>query len=168
MLGFAVVDAVPKGESVAVWLTSLVEPQRASHVNAVVIAREDPDLVRKVRALCGDRAVVLTDSSNTDGLGIDAAALGPDALQVLVAETTEHRARIIDAVTEYGRRTAPGRLCPSSQARPRTTRARSQRTLRRLERSAQRRGSLGSGRTGCRPRSSVAGEPSEPTAGARG
>ena len=104
MLGFAVVDAQPKSDEVAVWLTSLVDPQRANHTNAVVLQRDDPRFDDKVRALAGDRAVLLTAGTVLDGLALDVAALDADSILGLVKETAEHRVRILDAVATYGRK----------------------------------------------------------------
>ncbi len=109
MLGFAVIDAQPRSNEVAVWLTSLVDAQRANHTNAVVTRRDDPKLLHKMRALAGDRAVLVTAGTVLKGLRLDVVPLDTGCLAGLVEETVEQRDRIIEAVAAYGReqRTKP-------------------------------------------------------------
>ncbi len=104
MLGFAVIGAQPGSNEVAVWLTSLVDAQRANHTNAVVTRRDDPRLLDKVRAVTGDRAVLVTAGTVLEGLGLDVVPLDTGCLAGLVEETVEQRDRIIEAVAAYGRK----------------------------------------------------------------
>lgn len=100
MLGFAVIDRQPSATETAVWLTSRVADARANHTNAVVIAHNDPDHDKKIRALVTDRVVVFTE--NTDPPVELAHAIGLDAFDGLIAEAQRHQGRIDEAV-EFSR-----------------------------------------------------------------
>lgn len=113
MRGFAVIDKQPGNDQIAVWLTSLVAPQRADHTNAVVIeATTDADAREKVRLLTRCRVVVITDGSNVDGLPIEREAMTVADVDALIKETEEQQQRILDAVAAYATKNRNRSLVP--------------------------------------------------------
>jgi hypothetical protein len=121
MLGFAIVDRQPAATATAVWLTSHIGGSRVNHTNAVVIAHDDERHDAKVRALTIDRAVVLTGGTAPPLPFMH--ALGVDAFDVLVDETSAHQQLITDAVTDYAARTRSQNLVMPDfrKERPRLT-----------------------------------------------
>ena len=87
MLGFAVIDDNPHTGSLAVWLTSHTDPQRAGHTNAVLLETSERDLTR-IGAMVSDRYLVLSARTvddargltGLDGSAVDIAALGKETL----------------------------------------------------------------------------------------
>lgn len=118
MRGFAVVENEADG-IVVVWQTSQVEPQRAAHTNAVRIdRREDPEADRKVRSLTQGRIVLLTHGSDRAGLPVEAPPLEADDIALMVRETEDRRAQILEAVRDYGRRSRANVIQPIFAASP--------------------------------------------------
>ncbi len=103
MLGFAVVDRLPSGDTTAVWLTSRVEPDRAEHTNAVTLSDSDPDWDRKFRSLIADRIALLTPGSDAPSFLCNAVSV--EVLENFRREIDQLQSRIVDAVTEYSERT---------------------------------------------------------------
>lgn len=103
MLGFAVIDNQPGGDTVAVWLTSRVGLDRAEHTNAVVIDLKKADARKKIHALIADRSVVMTDGSIEKGTPIKGSLLGIQAVDEMVRETLAQQKRIENAVDDYAR-----------------------------------------------------------------
>jgi hypothetical protein len=103
MLGFAIVDRQPTASSTAVWLTSHIEGSRVNHTNAVVISHDDEGHDAKVRSLTIDRAVVLTHGTIPPVPFVH--ALGVDAFDGLVDQTSAHQRVIADAIADYAART---------------------------------------------------------------
>lgn len=99
MLGFAIVDRQPSGVATAVWLTTHVGGTTVQHTNAVVIDQDDDEYEKKICALTADRIVVLTEGSAADRLFEH--ALGVDAFDELIAETTARQLLIEKAITDY-------------------------------------------------------------------
>src|SRR5262245_13360693 len=98
MRGFAVIDNQPGSESLAVWITSHVAPQRAGNSNAVTIDRHnDPDALAKVRSLTRSHAVLLTDGSTVNSLPVEGDPLTVADIEALITETTEQQALILEA-----------------------------------------------------------------------
>jgi hypothetical protein len=108
MLGFAIVDNQPAAKATAVWLTCHIEGSQVSHTNAVVITHDDERHDAKVRALTRDRAVVLTNGTKPPiPFG---HALGIEAFDGLLDETSAHQKLIADAVAAYATRTKNSNL----------------------------------------------------------
>ena len=84
-------------------LTCHIEGSRVNHTNAVVIAHDDERHDAKVRALTADRAVVLINGT-TPPLPFE-HALGVEAFDSLIEETSAHQRLITDAVADYAKRT---------------------------------------------------------------
>ncbi|WP_454196045.1 hypothetical protein [Nocardia sp. Marseille-Q1738] len=103
MLGFAIVDRQLAADATAVWHTCHGEGVLVSHTNAVVISHDDERHDAKVRALTIDRSVVLTHGTTPPLAFVH--ALGLDAFDRLIDETTAHQRLISDAVADYAART---------------------------------------------------------------
>ena len=99
MLGFAIVDRQPSAAATAVWLTTQVGGTTDQHTNAVVIDLDDDEYGKKIYALTADRIVILTEGSSADDLF--QYALGVDAFDGLIAETTARQLLIEKAITDY-------------------------------------------------------------------
>jgi hypothetical protein len=119
MRGIAVIDRQAGAAQIAVWITSR-DGALASSTNAVVIdAKGDPDAVEKVRSLTRCCAVLATDGTTLDGLPIDAKPLTVADVGGLLDEVEEQQARILEAITDYKRRTRSKTLIePTFPARP--------------------------------------------------
>lgn len=113
MRGFATIDNQPGSELVAVWITALVERQRAGHTNAVCVDKvSDPDAPRKLRSLTRGYAVLLTEGSTLDALPIEGKPLSVADIEALVSETEDHQDRITAAVAEHAAKTRNKSLVP--------------------------------------------------------
>lgn len=101
MLGFAIIDRQSGADVTAVWLTSRIGTTLVGNTNAVVIPHTDPDHDRKVRALTADRAVVLTEGTESP---IPFAQTTPIAVfDELIEQTAAHQERICQAIEDYAR-----------------------------------------------------------------
>lgn len=104
--GFAVVDSQPESPVVAIWHTTRVSGAAVEHTNAVAVDfGSDPAARRKAHALTRDRVVLLTPGSTIDLLPVSGDVMTSKDVDDLVAETTRHQDRILDAVNDYVRRT---------------------------------------------------------------
>ena len=108
MLGFATLDANPRCDTSAVWLTSRVAPDLAEHTNAVSIQDSDASSERTMRALIADRILLLTPGSQAPSFA--AGALTVDDLSVFRDEIEHLQERIISAITEHSTRARNGNL----------------------------------------------------------
>jgi hypothetical protein len=118
MRGFAVIENEADG-IVVVWQTSQVEPQRAVHTNAVRIDhREDPEVDRKLRSLTRGRIVLLTEGSDRAGLPVEVPPLKADDIALMVRETEDRQAQILEAVRGYGKRSRTNVIRPNFAASP--------------------------------------------------
>lgn len=105
MQGFAIIDQQPGDRYIAVWATNRTSAQRATHVHAVVIDKDEvEDIHSMLRSLTYDKAVLLTDGSVRDDLPAGVVPLTEDAIKDLIWETGQHAQRIEDAVWEHRRR----------------------------------------------------------------
>jgi hypothetical protein len=119
MRGIAVIDKQAGAAQIAVWITSRNGAQ-ASNTNAVVIdADGDPDAVKKVRSLTRCCAVLATGGTKLDGLPIEGEPLSAADVDSLLDEVEAQQARILEAITDYKRRTRSKTLIePTFPARP--------------------------------------------------
>jgi len=106
MRGFVTIDRQPGSDHIAVWVTSRNEATKATHVNAVVIyMANDPRALEKVRSLTRSAAVLVTDGSDIEGLPVEGPPLTVSDVEFLVTEMERTQTAILDAITDYKRRT---------------------------------------------------------------
>jgi hypothetical protein len=119
MRGIAVIDRQPGEAQIAVWITSRSGVQ-AANVNAVVIDVDaDPDAEEKLRSLTRCSVVLATDGTKLDGLPIEGEPLSVADVDVLLDEVEAQQASILDAITDYKRRTRSKALIePTFPTRP--------------------------------------------------
>jgi hypothetical protein len=119
MRGITVIDRQAGAAQIAVWVTSRNGAQ-ASNTNAVVIdADGDPDAIEKVRSLTRCCAVLATDGTTLHGLPIEGKPLSVADVAVLLDEIEAQQGRILQAITDYKRRTRSKTLIePTFPARP--------------------------------------------------
>jgi hypothetical protein len=119
MRGIAVIDSQAGAAQIAVWITSRREAQARS-TNAVVIDAEgDPEAAEKIRSLTRCCAVLVTDGTTLDGLPIEGEPLSVADVAALLDEVEAHQTRILEAITNYKRRTRSRALIePTFPARP--------------------------------------------------
>lgn len=105
MRGIAVIDRQSGAAQIAVWITSR-DGTHAKNVNAVVLdAGADPNAAHKFRSLTRGYAVLATEGTTVDGLPIDGEPLSVADVDELLDEVEVQQARILDAITDYKRRT---------------------------------------------------------------
>jgi hypothetical protein len=121
MLGFAIVDRLPKANATAVWLTTHIEGSLVNHTNAVEILHDDERHDYKVWALTADRVVVLTQGTTPPIPFMHAH--GIDVFDGIIDETFAHQRLIGAAVTAYAERTRNRNLVTPdfSKERPKLT-----------------------------------------------
>jgi hypothetical protein len=119
MRGIAVIDKLPGAAQIAVWVTSR-DGVLARSTNAVVIdAVGDPEAEEKVRSLTRCCAVLATEGTTLEGLPIVGEPLSIADVAVLLDQVEAQQARILEAITDYKRRTRSKALIePRFPARP--------------------------------------------------